>query len=494
MSTLALLIPPSLALSELTPASAPVWDWIRSDDGVQVTSHGRSPLDALPGADTVVAVLDAALVSWHRIDVPRVPAPRLPAALAGLLEDHLLDEPEHLHFALEPGAQPGRPAWVAVMRGDVLRAAVQALDRAQVDCDRIVPLWAPGAAARGHFHPGPAGDEDDIRLTWAGPEGVVVLPLRGGAARAWLGGRAGPVGAAGAADEKMLGVPGAMDRHTGVAAPLPGASGASGAAGRLPAVSLPGSAQPAASVPSSPQAAEASVPWLAQPAASAQSSSPLAVASVPWSAQPAVVAAAERWLDAAVPLLGEAAVALRAADSPWDLRQFALAPRRRGTRRVAGAWRALRAPAWRPVRIGLVTLVALQVVGLNAWAWQQERALAQRRAEQVTLLREAHPQVRVVLDAPLQMQRETAALRAASGRVGEEDLESALAAAASAWPEGRGPATALQFAPGRLTLAVEGWRDADVAALRSRLRPSGWQVDAAGGRLTLTRSATGGVR
>jgi general secretion pathway protein L len=302
------------------------------------------------------------------------------------------------------------------------------------------------------------------------------------------------VGAAGAADEKMLGVPGAMEQRAGVVAPLPGASGASGAAGRLPAVSQPWSAQPAASVPSSPQSAEASLPWSAQPAASAQSSPPLAVASVQWSAQPAVVAAAERWLDAAVPLLGEAAVALRAADSPWDLRQFALAPRRRGTRRVAGAWRALRAPAWRPVRIGLVTLVALQVVGLNAWAWQQERALAQRRAEQVTLLREAHPQVRVVLDAPLQMQRETAALRAASGRVGEEDLESALAAAASAWPEGRGPATALQFAPGRLTLAVEGWRDADVAALRSRLRPSGWQVDAAGGRLTLTRSATGGVR
>jgi general secretion pathway protein L len=146
------------------------------------------------------------------------------------------------------------------------------------------------------------------------------------------------------------------------------------------------------------------------------------------------------------------------------------------------------------VRLGLAALVALQVVGLNAWAWQQEQALAQRRAELVTLLRTAHPQVRVVLDAPLQMQRETAALRAASGRVGEEDLESALAAAASAWPEGRGPATALQFAPGRLTLSVEGWREADVAALRARLRPSGWGVDAAGGRLTLTRSAAGGVR
>lgn len=432
MSTLALLIPPSLAPSEPVAASVPAWDWVRSEDGVQVTSQGRSPLDALVGADTVVAVLDASLVSWHRIDVPRVPAPRLPAALAGVLEDHLLDEPEHLHFALEPGAQPGRAAWVAVMRADVLRATLQTLERAGVDCDRVVPQWWPEAVAHGHFRPGAAGDEDDVRLTWAGPEGVVVLPLRGGAARAWLGVHAGPGR---------------------------GAAAVEGVASNVPAVST--------------RAADAPVQW---------------------SAQPAVAAAAERWLDGAVPLWGEAEVALRAARQAWDLRQFALAPRRRGVRRLAGVWRAWRAPAWRPVRIGLVTLLALQVVGLNAWAWQQERALAQRRAEQVTLLRTAHPQVRVVLDAPLQMQRETAALRAASGRVGEEDLESALAAAASAWPEGRGPATALQFAPGRLTLAVEGWRDADVAALRSRLRPAGWEVDAAGGRLTLTRSAAGGVR
>jgi general secretion pathway protein L len=454
MSTLVLLIPPSLAPAEpAAVASVPAWDWVRSEDGVQITSQGRSPLDALPVANTVVAVVDASLLSWHRIDVPRVPAPRLPAALVGLLEDHLLDEPEHLHFALEPGAQPGRAAWVAVIRADVLRAAAQALERARVDCDRIVPQWCPGATAHGHFRPGPAGSEDDVRLIWAGPEGVVLLPLRGGAARAWLSGRVDKAGTVGAADGATPGLPGATHHPAGGTVPSPGQS-----------AGAPGSVTHHVAV------------------------------AVQWSAQPAVAAAAERWLDVAVPLLGQAEVALRAAGHAWDLRQFALAPRRRGARRVAGAWRALRSPALRPVRIGLATLVALQLVGLNAWAWQQERALAQRRAEQVTLLRTAHPQVRAVLDAPLQMQRETAALRAASGRVGQEDLESALAAAASAWPEGRGPAQALQFASGQLTLAVDGWRDADVTALRSRLRPVGWEVDAAGGRLTLTRSAVGGVR
>lgn len=463
MSTLALLIPTSSAPSEAHdgpgsaagPAPAPAWDWVRSEDGAQVTSQGRSPLDALPGADTVVAVVDASQLAWHRIDLPRVAPARMPAALAGVLEDHLLDDPEHLHFALEPGAQPGRSAWVAVMRADTLRAAVQALERARVDCDRVLPMWVPAQSPHGHFGPGLSAEDDDVRLTWAGPEGVAVLPLRGGAARAWLAalaeGADGPAGGLGDAADTAL-------KRTGDGMGAVAVAGAVGAT--FAAAGAPGDAGSA----------------------------------VRWSAQPAAVEAAERWLDAVVPLLGPAEVALRAADSAWELRQFALAPRRRSARRLTGLWRAFRAPAWRPVRLGLAALVALQVVGLNAWAWQQERALAQRRAEQVTLLRTAHPQVRVVLDAPLQMQRETAALRAASGRVGEEDLESALAAAASAWPEGRGPATALQFAPGRLTLAVEGWREADVAALRSRLRPSGWQVDAAGGRLTLTRSATGGVR
>jgi general secretion pathway protein L len=89
MSTLVLLIPPSLAPAEpAAVASVPAWDWVRSEDGVQITSQGRSPLDALPVANTVVAVVDASLLSWHRIDVPRVPAPRLPAALvAGVLAD-----------------------------------------------------------------------------------------------------------------------------------------------------------------------------------------------------------------------------------------------------------------------------------------------------------------------------------------------------------------------------------------------------------------------
>jgi general secretion pathway protein L len=129
---------------------------------------------------------------------------------------------------------------------------------------------------------------------------------------------------------------------------------------------------------------------------------------------------------------------------------------------------------------------------LNAWAWQQQRAIAERQQAQQALLRSAHPQVRVVLDAPLQMQRETAVLRARAGQVGEADLEAALAAAAAAWPEGQPPAQGLRFETGRLVLTAAAWSEAQQRSFRERLRPQGWGVDFGAGRLTLTRAPAGG--
>ena len=146
------------------------------------------------------------------------------------------------------------------------------------------------------------------------------------------------------------------------------------------------------------------------------------------------------------------------------------------------------------MRLGLATLLLLQLAGLNAWAWHQRQALAELRAAQEQLLRSSFPQVRAVLDAPVQMQRETDALRAAAGRAGEGDLEALLGAAASAWPEGQGPAQSLRFEPGRLTLAAPGWSEQQLAQFRNRLRPGGWAVESAEGRITLTRAPTAGGR
>lgn len=206
---------------------------------------------------------------------------------------------------------------------------------------------------------------------------------------------------------------------------------------------------------------------------------------VRWTATARVAGAAERWLDGPVHTVGEAEFALQAARSLWNLRQFDLAARRMWTR----AWRDFakrwKSPAWRPVHVGLASLAAVQLVGLNAWAWAQRQAVTDRQREQVALLQTAHPQVRTVVDAPLQMQRETDALRSAAGLPGDNDLEAMLAAAASAWPAGQPPVQGLRFEPGQLGLVVIGWSPEDVRAFSDRLRPLGYAAEAAQGGIVL---------
>lgn len=211
-----------------------------------------------------------------------------------------------------------------------------------------------------------------------------------------------------------------------------------------------------------------------------------------WTATPAVAAPAERWLGSPVTVQTDAEHALQAARSLWDLRQFDLARRRRGSRALGDAGKRFLSPAWRPVRLGLVALALLQVVGLNAWAWAQQRAIDDKRQAQIALLKSAHPQVRAVLDAPLQMQRETEALRAMAGRPGDGDLESLLSAAASAWPEAQPPVQSLRFEPGLLTLAAPGWNDDEIRNFRERMRVGGWSAEYAQGRLTVNRAGAPG--
>jgi len=145
------------------------------------------------------------------------------------------------------------------------------------------------------------------------------------------------------------------------------------------------------------------------------------------------------------------------------------------------------------VRLGLVAVVALQLIGLNLYAWQQRQAVTMRRAAMVDLLKATHPGVRAVLDAPLQMQAETERVRAAAGRPGDNDLEALLGAAAGAWPDGLGPAQMLRFESGRLTLAAAGWAEPQVAQFRDRLRGAGFAAELAEGRITVSRLAGKGA-
>src|SRR5690606_38929544 len=126
------------------------WAFALSPDGRTLQDHGTSPAALLPlpggaGAEAV-AVVPVQALAWHAVELPKGLAPgspRLRAALEGLLEEQLLDEPETLHLALQPSPRPGEPAWVAICDRAWLRNALQLLEAAGRPATRIVPEFAP---------------------------------------------------------------------------------------------------------------------------------------------------------------------------------------------------------------------------------------------------------------------------------------------------------------------------------------------------------------
>ena len=219
-----------------------------------------------------------------------------------------------------------------------------------------------------------------------------------------------------------------------------------------------------------------------------------APAETRWSATPGAVAAAEQWLGGPVRVMAPGQRLLQAARSLWNLRQFDLARRNRGTRALRESARKFFSPEWRPARWGVAALVAAQIVGLNLWAWHQRGAIEAKQAAMQNLVKSTYPNVNptdVQRDADAVMQRETQALRTLAGKPGETDLEPMLQAAASAWPADRPPVETMRFEPGRLTLSAPGWSNEQVAQFRGLLRSSGWAVESNEGRLVLSRARPG---
>lgn len=378
------------------------YDFLFCADSRTISTQGSQSAAQLPRADQVIVIPAESDVAWRRVTLPKA-GRQMRTALAGMLEEALLDDAESLHFAIEPETMGGDTAWVAISSRSWLTQHLSTLEAAEVFVDRITPLSWP-EAPRGHFY-ATGTESSPVALRWSHPEGVSNLPLEGGLSRQLF------------------------------------------------------------------------------PAALVQASQ--------WTAAPEVAAAAEVWLGTSVSVLSPAQRALRVIDSPWDLRQFELAQRTRGTRALRHFYRGFMRREWRPVRWGLAGVVAVQLLGLNLVAWQQHQQLKSRRAELDTVLMESFPKVRAILDAPVQMQRETEGLRSSAGRAGDQDLEALLSAAATAWPADRGPVDSLSFEPGRLTLSSAGWSEPQIQQFSNQLRSEGWQLEASEGKLALSRNKTG---
>jgi general secretion pathway protein L len=159
-------------------------------------------------------------------------------------------------------------------------------------------------------------------------------------------------------------------------------------------------------------------------------------------AEPAMVARVQSTLQRQPMLQSAAQRWVKSSQSAWNLAQgeWAQGRAQRAQRFVLDAWQSLlHAPACRPLRWGLVSLVALQVLGLNAMAWQESRALDAQQASLQNILKSTFPSVTLVIDAPLQMQREVDALQQKSGTATGTDLEPLLGALASLLPPGKTP-------------------------------------------------------
>lgn len=195
-------------------------------------------------------------------------------------------------------------------------------------------------------------------------------------------------------------------------------------------------------------------------------------------ADPAVAALAEKTYGHPVALCSAAQRALEAARGAWDLAQFDLANghRTRALRQLgAGLGAFLHAPQWRAGRWALALLVIVQLAALNAVAWQERRALQAKHNSIRSALTQTFPHIRVVVDAPAQMERELYLLRQTTGSVSARDFEPLLAATGAALPPGVVP-TQVNYTAGELQLKGLALSAPQREELSQRLQAQGMAV------------------
>jgi general secretion pathway protein L len=410
MSKLIVSLPYPNAASQggVTTSSGILYDFVLSKDG-QSEKFEDSPnrgktgtlsLGELPKADTTVLVVPARALSWHQVDLPKVPKARLRAALDGLLEEHLLDDTSAMALALSPDAQVGKAttgAWVAACDKAWLNSAIHMFEAAGCRVTQVVPEFWPQSEPMISV----AGTPEEAWITRADPQGVMTIPLHAGDTSGVL------------------------------------------------------------------QALLANFP-----------------SSAAISAAPAVAALAETSLlpypELKVQLRQHATGLLYSGSSLWELAQFeqSLSGDSQGMKSLIRQWQAFwQAPAWRPTRWGLVALLCANIIGLNAWAWKQQTSLSNKSAQLGTILTQTFPNVKTVVDPALQMSREMAVLRQATGATGVQNFESMLSAFStsnSTVSGGLNMPNAIEYAANSLNLKSIKLADGDLTVVQSKLKTMGY--------------------
>jgi general secretion pathway protein L len=334
---------------------------VLTEDGQTATRSAQASAALLPPADEVIAVVPPQMLSWHRVDLPRMPVARFAQGLASVLEDRLLCPPEQAHLVCQPGHKPGQAGtgvWVAACDRQWLKQALGALEIAGRRADRIAPLLAP----------------NDAPLT-------LVHAVQG---QAW-----------------------ASTRHEAGISSVP--------LSMVHALGLPATGR-----------------VVAEPALAAQASHSLeAGGSV------VQVASASQML-------------MHALDHAWDFASGEFERRNpHGAQALTTALRHFwQDRSWRAARRALLATLAVQLLGLNVWAWQEQRTLTEKQARMQQILQQTFPGTPAVAEPHLLMQRETQALSGKTGQADPAGLEGMLALLGQFSPAATGP-TELEYTPGK---------------------------------------------
>jgi len=131
-----------LSLPLAAASSNSLYAFTEGQDTASLSQASAALLPRVGRNVDVVAVVPAAALSWHAVDLPAGKAlsgPSLRAVLVGLMEERLLDDASQLHFALPPQWQAGQKTWVAVCNKAWLQGHLQSLEAADISVSRVVP-------------------------------------------------------------------------------------------------------------------------------------------------------------------------------------------------------------------------------------------------------------------------------------------------------------------------------------------------------------------
>ncbi|WP_253074371.1 type II secretion system protein GspL, partial [Paraburkholderia tropica] len=118
MSTLIVLMPPRDPAVHSQEWQLPELPFLLLDKAGNTQRAGRSALGLLPKASATVLLIAARDLLTVSATVPPLKGPRLRQALPNVVEDHLIQDPQTCHLALDPARQPdGRQTVAAIDRG-----------------------------------------------------------------------------------------------------------------------------------------------------------------------------------------------------------------------------------------------------------------------------------------------------------------------------------------------------------------------------------------